>query len=193
MQILKFTDRPQTEREASRRASSSHPMKLTIRILIGLVLLTGVMVFARRASHPLPYWRYESLTAPNATYADLEQSMRSVLGADHAEFTYLGPHELGFTSFGASPRLAENLSGRLEHAAAMDLKQRGLGPVTDTSGADSDGDPEDFPFWRVHHFLRNLGLPGLRFDAVEGPEWPFKKRFEPGWPFNKKKSQRNSK
>jgi hypothetical protein len=163
-------------------------MKLRIRILIGLVLLTGVMVSAWRASHPLPYWRYQSLTVPNATSADLEQSMRSFLGADHAEFTYLGPHQLGITSFGADPRMAENLSARLENSAHTDLTQRGLGPVTDDSGADSDGDPEDFPFWRVHHFLRNLGFPGLRFDAIEGPEWPFKKRFEPGWPFTKNRS-----
>ena len=168
-------------------------MKLRIRILIGLVLLTGVMGSAWRASHPLPYWRYQSLTVPNATSADLEQSMRSFLGADHAEFTYLGPHQLGITSFGASPHMAGNLSGRLEYSAAMDLKQRGLGPVIgteDDSGADSDGDPEDFPFWRVHHFLRNLGFPGLRFDAIEGPEWPFRKRFPPGWPFT---SNANSK
>jgi hypothetical protein len=112
--------------------------------------------------------------------------MRSFLGADHAEFTYLGPQQLGVTSFGASPQIAENLSGRLENSAHKDLTQRGLGPVTDApggSGADSDGDPEDFPFWRVHHFLRTLGFPGLHFDAIEGPEWPFRKRFPPGWPF----------
>jgi hypothetical protein len=108
--------------------------------------------------------------------------MRSFLGADHAEFTYLGPHQLGITSFGATPRMAENLSGRLENSAHRDLTQRGLGPVTGTQddfGADSDGDPEDFPFWRVHHFLRTLGFPGLRFDAIEGPEWPFTTKRRP--------------
>lgn len=117
--------------------------------------------------------------------------MRSFLGAEHAEFTYLGPHQLGITSFGASPQMAENLSGRLENSAHRDLTQRGLGPITDTqddSGADSDGDPEDFPFWRVHHFVRKLGFPGLRFDAIDGPEWPFPKRYGPGWPFTKKRS-----
>ena len=167
-------------------------MKLRIRILIALVLISGVVIATWRARHPLPFWRYQSLTVPNASAADLEQSMRSALGpADHAEFTYLGPHQLGITCFGSSPRTAENLSGRLEDFAHTALTARGLGPVIgtpDDSGADSDGDPEDFPFWRVHHFLRGLGYPGLRFDAVDGPEWPFRKRFPPGWPFPKKRS-----
>jgi hypothetical protein len=163
------------------RVSSSNPaMKLKTRILIALVLISGVVMAAWRTSHPLPFWRYQSLTVPNASAADLEQSMRSALGTDHAEFTYLGPHQLGITSFGASERLAMNLSGRLENFAHTDLTQRGLGPVTSTpddSSGYSDGDSDDFPiFSRVHYALRNLGFPGLHFDEYE---WHFTNRPDP--------------
>ena len=159
------------------RVTSSNPaMKLRIRILIAIVLLTGVVLSAWRISHPLPFWRYQSLTVPNASATDLERSMRSTLGTDHAEFTYLGPHQLGITSFGASERQALNLSARLETFAATDLTQRGLGPVTttpDDSSGYSDGDSDDFPiFSRVHYVLRNLGFPGLHFDE---DDWRFYK------------------
>ena len=151
-------------------------MKLRIRILIAIVLLTGVVLSAWRVSHPLPFWRYQSLTVPNATAADLEQSMRSTLGTDHAEFTYLGPHQLGITSFGASERLALNLSARLEAFATEDLTQSGLGPVASTqddSSGYSDGNMDTVPIVsRVHYVLRNLGFPGLHFDE---DDWHFHK------------------
>jgi hypothetical protein len=94
--------------------------------------------------------------------------MRSFLGADHAEFTYLGPQQLGVTSFGASLQIAENLSGRLENCAHADLTRRGLGPVTGApgdSGADSDGDPEASVLARPL-FSAHSRLPRLHFEAM---------------------------
>jgi hypothetical protein len=155
-------------------------MKLRIRILIGLVLLTGVMVSAWRASHPLPYWRYQSLTVPNATSADLEQSMRSFPRRRSRRVHVVRPHQLALLhsaqpTYGGESSTPEN--------SADTPHQRGLGPVTGTEddcGATVTA-TRGLPSWRVHHFLRNW-FPGLRFDAIEGPEWPFTKRFRPDGP-----------
>src|SRR4030095_327218 len=91
-----------------------HPTKLKSWALIAFILLTMFSFVPRRTKQSLPFWRYLSLTAPNGTTADLEQSMRSALGTDHAAFTYLGPRQLGITSFGNTPDIAMALSARLE-------------------------------------------------------------------------------
>lgn len=134
--------------------------RLNIAVIVTLVLLAAALLW--RAFHPRPFWRYQSMTALNATAADMEQSMRSALGSDHAEFTRLGSSQLGVTSFGRTPQDAMTLSARLEEDASIDFRRRGLGRIISTAsdvGAYSDGDPDEFSLWRLHYITRNLGFP----------------------------------
>jgi hypothetical protein len=148
-------------------------MKIRRRLVVIAILgfLAPGFTITRNRNRSLPYWRYQSLTVPNATAAQLEEIMRAGLGSDRAEFTYLGPHQLGITSYGQSPEAAMEVSAKLEIFAVKELEQRGLGGVFSTendSSAYSDGDPNEFQYCRAHHYFRTLGFRGFHFaDQME--------------------------
>lgn len=133
-----------------------------LKMLLMLIFVSLVGWGIWRIMHPRPFWRYQSMTAVTATAGDLEESLRAGVGKDHAEFKQLSPNRVGVTSFGRSPDEAMDLSARLEQYAAIDFQRRGLGRIIstplDTDGY-SDGDPDDFPLWRLHYVTRNLGIP----------------------------------
>ena len=63
-----------------------------------------------------------------------------------------------------------HLSAQLEEFAQNSLQSRGIGPVItepDDTGAYSDGDPDEFPLWRVHHLVRTLGFRGWHFEEFD--------------------------